>query len=266
MSGDELAVLALSGVASVVAWSVWIAALFRVPKMRRAHSGRPLLFIVPLLALLLLFLVLRTAASSDVRDSATYLTFYMVMGAAWIGTAALWMGIVGISPRDDVAERGNPAAAYAIAGGVLAIALCFAGGNIGDGPGWWVVVFSAALSTGVLYLLWIFLEDRTSVSDAVTIDRDAASGIRLAGFLVACGIILGRAVAGDWVSAGETVRDFALVAWPVMVLFLVALLLERATRPTPARPVPAVATHGALPALAYVAVAAAYVLSLGPAA
>lgn len=266
MSGDEVAVLVLSGIAAATAWSVWIVTLFRVPRIRREHAGRPLMFVVPLLALGLLFLVLRTAASSDVRESGTYLTFYMVMGAAWIGAASLWMGIVGISPRDDVAERGNQAAAYAIAGGVVAIALCFAGGNIGDGPGWWVVVFSAALATGVFYLLWVFFEDRTSVSDAVTIDRDTASGIRLAGFLIACGLILGRAVAGDWVSVGATLRDFAIVAWPVMVLFVLALLLEPASRPTPARPLPSVATRGVLPGLGYIAAAAAYVASLGPAA
>mgnify|MGYP006204508805 CR=1 FL=1 len=96
----------------------------------------------------------------------------------------------------EMAERGNAAAAYAGAGAVVAIALCFAGGNIGDGPGWWVVVFSAALSTGVFYLLWLFFEGQASISDAITIDRDPAVALRIAGFFVGSGLILGRAVAG----------------------------------------------------------------------
>ncbi len=266
MSPDEGIVFALSGVLAVMAWTVWMVALFRVPKMRRQHGGRPLLFLAPLFALGMLFVVLRTAASHDVRESPVYLMFYMIMGSAWIGLSAMFIGTMGISPRDDVAERGNAAASYAAAGAIMAIALCFAGGNIGDGPGWWVVVFSAALSTGVFYLLWLFFESQGSISDAITIDRDRASGLRLAGFLVACGVILGRAVAGDWESAAGTVHDFAILAWPVIVLFGIALLVERVARPTPARPIPSIATRGALPALGYIAAAALYVLSLGPAA
>lgn len=266
MTPDEGAVFALSGTLAVITWAVWIVALFRVPKMQRQRAGRPLLFIAPLIALALLFLVLKTAAASDVRDSGLYLAFYMVMGSAWIGISVRLIGIMGISPRDDVAERGNAAAAYAGAGAVIAISLCFAGGNIGDGPGWWVVVFSAALSTGVFYLLWLFFEGQASISDAITIDRDPASGIRLAGFLIGCGVILGRAVAGDWESAAGTVHDFAVVAWPVIVLFLAAIAVERITRPTPSRPLPPVATRGALPAIGYIAASLLYVVSLGPAA
>jgi hypothetical protein len=39
-------------------------------------------------------------------------------------------------------EHGNPAA-----GAILGLTLAFARGNIGNGPGWWVVVFSAGMST-----------------------------------------------------------------------------------------------------------------------
>ena len=69
---------------------------------------------------------------------------------------------------------------------------CFAGGNVGDGPGWWVVVFCAALSTGALFLLWGALQAATDLADSIVIERDGASAVRLAGFLVACGLVLGR--------------------------------------------------------------------------
>jgi hypothetical protein len=105
--------------------------------------------------------------------------------------------------------------------------LCFAGANIGNGPGWWVVVFSATLSTGGFFLLWAVVEWLTGVSEMVTVERTSGSGLRLGGFLAGAGIVLGRAVAGDWVSAEATVRDFVVVAWFVLPLAAVAVILER---------------------------------------
>jgi hypothetical protein len=98
----------------------------------------------------------------------------------------------------------------------------------------------------------------------VTIDRDAAAGIRLAAFVLACGAIFGRAAAGDWVSAVDTVRDFVVAALPVVVLLAAATLVERVARPTPARPRPSVVLYGVAPGLVYVAAAALHILRLGP--
>ena len=125
---------------------------------------------------------------------------------------------------------GAPSAAVAIAGALLGITLCFAGGNIGDGPGWWVVVFSAGVATAGLFAAWLLLEALTGISDTVTIDRDLAAGVRLGGLLVACGLRLGWAVAGDWISAEATLRDFAANAWLVLVLLAIAVLVERVAR------------------------------------
>ena len=41
---------------------------------------------------------------------------------------------------------------------MLGVTLCYAGGNIGNGPGWWVVVFSAGLSTVALFAAWMVLD------------------------------------------------------------------------------------------------------------
>ena len=106
-------------------------------------------------------------------------------------------------------ERANGSASLAVAGAIIGITLAYAGGNIGDGPGWWVVVFCAALATLALFAAWMLLELASGVSDAVTVDRDPSAGMRLGGFLVACGLILGRS-AGDWISVDATVRDFVL--------------------------------------------------------
>ena len=81
--------------------------------------------------------------------------------------------------------------------------------------------------------------------------------------LTAAGLVLGRAVAGDWVSAGATVRDFVRVGWPVVILFTAEALLHRVFRASPTNPRPGVVTSGALPALAYVAAAAVYAARVG---
>jgi uncharacterized membrane protein YjfL (UPF0719 family) len=222
------------------------------------------LYAYPVLCAALLTAVLRLYASSDVRDSSVYILFYFAMGMAWLGLAARYfLPYFGLSSRDDVVERKNPAAAHAIGGALLGVTLCFAGGNIGNGPGWWVVVFSAALSTAAFFVLWALLDRFTGLADAVTVERDPASGLRLAGYFLGSGLILGRAVAGDWVSVNATVADFGKLAWPVLLLWLAAVLLERTFRPTKETPLPSPVTHGLAPLGAYVALAFFFLAQAG---
>ena len=255
MSGDEVVVLIGSGILALVCWGAWYLAPLNVARPFRRATADSLLYLTPPVAMGLLYFVLRAASAHDVRDDPTYLAMYLVLGAAWIGLWVRWLALAGISARDDVVERGNMSAATAVSGAILAIMLCYAGGNIGDGPGWWVVVFSASLATVCLFAVWILLELISGVSDVVTIDRDPAAGIRLAAFLVAAGLILGRSVAGDWISAEATVTDFAAMAWPAAALVVVAAIIERWFRPTPDNPRPAVVMYGLVPAALYVAAA-----------
>ena len=263
MSDDEVGVLVISIIVTIVSWGAWYIAPAFVRRVGPAPWGSVLLQVTPLAAGAMLWLVLRTASSHDVRDDPTYLFMYLVLGAAWVGVWIRLLALTGISKRDDVVERSNSSAALAVAGAMFGITLCYAGGNIGDGPGWWVVVFSAGLATVAFFAVWMVLETVTGVSDTVTVDRDPSGGLRLAGFLVACGLILGRGAAGDWVSAEATVRDFALTAWPVIVLVVVAASVERLARPTPASPRPALVTYGIFPALLYIAGAAYQVMRVG---
>ena len=263
MSGDEVAVLVVSGALALFGWIPWYARALRIRRLGAAPRGYALLFSVPPLCAVLLAVVLLTLAASDVRDAPRYIGLYMVIGAAWIAAGAHSLALVGVSARDDVAERRNPAAAFAIAGALIGITLCFAGGNVGDGPGWWVVLFSAGLATTCLLLIATLLETITGISDAVTIDRDIAAGVRLGGFFVAGGIILGRAAAGDWVSATATVRDFAWIAWPVLLVVAGAAFVERFARPTVRRPISPTLTHGVIPALILILAALLHVARLG---
>lgn len=261
MSGDELVVLLASGVVTTVAWLTWYVRAVRLGRVPAASRG--LLLLSPLVGAVMLFGALKTLAADDVRDAPEYLLLYMLLGGAWIAFGMWFLPMLGLSARDDVLERGNRAAADAVAGALIAITLCFIGANIGDGPGWWVVVFSAGLSTGALLLTWLILEMATGISDEVTIDRDRAAGIRLAGFLVACGVIFGRAAAGDWESAALTVSDFWQVAIPVVPLLVAAAIVEFVLRPTPSHPRPSVVGYGAAPAVLYLSVAVVVLMRIG---
>jgi hypothetical protein len=263
MSGDEVAVLLASATLSVALWLGWFAHPLSITRMGSPTPARPLLVGAPIAAAAILLLVLLTAASHDVRTAPQYILMYLALGFAWVGVSVQLLPYFGISARDDAVERRNRAAAWAAAGAVIGIMLCFAGGNIGDGPGWWVVVFSAGLSTAALFVMLAILDGVSGVTEHVTVERDIAAGIRLAGFLVAAGLILGRGVAGDWVSAAATIRDFAVSSWPAAMLLVGAALVERLARPTPARPHPPEVAFGVIPAIVYLAVGLLHIVRLG---
>ena len=173
--------------------------------------------------------MLRSLASADVRNDSAFLAYYMILGAGWIGACWKAFPMLGVSPRDDVIERGGSAAGWVVNGAVFATMLAFAGGNIGNGPGVNVVLFSSLLSTGALFLSWLVLEMSTQpcLSDRITIGRDEAAGIRLAGLLISLGALFGAGVSGDWISVGDTVFTFAKFSWPALILVSLAWLVEK---------------------------------------
>jgi len=255
MSGDEILVLCVSGLLGPLMWGLWF---WRLSGLDRTGQRRS--FLSALLATLsacaaALLLVLLTLSAHDVRDSFRYLCLYMLLGSAWVRAAERCLPWLGVSTRDDLVERGNDAALPAVAGFLGGMTLAYAGANIGDGPGWWVVVVCAGIASLAVLLMWVLLEMSASVAEQVTVERDRAAGWRLGAFLLACGAIAGRAVAGDWISAEATVRDFVFRAWPLVVLLVVAALVERAARPRPDRLRTSFVALGVMPACAYLAVA-----------
>lgn len=263
MSDDEVLVLLASVGVAATSWAMWLVRLFQL--RQRMHSGveRAWLWAAPLLASVLTLLVLLFFSSKDVRTDPKYIFFYLMFAAAWVGLLRLVTPLYGISSRDDALERRNVAAAAAWFGAVIGFTLCFAGGNIGDGPGWWVVVYAAGLATVTLLFLWVAYERLTGISEVVTVERDTAGGLRLAGWLIASGVVLGAGVAGDWKSAGQTNVDFIKRAWPVLILFVAAYLVERLAKPSPNQPQSNVATFGILPLTTYILVACVWVAFIG---
>lgn len=263
MSGDELFALIISFVVGGLGWKLWIEGLLTLKPEFRRSTTQLLATLTPLLSAAAMLFVLLKWSAHDVRSSVVYTGFYLAMWFGWSGVMNFLLGIVGLSCRDDVLERGNPAAGLAVSGAMLGLTLAFAGGNIGDGPGWWVVIFSAGLATATMLGLWITGNFLSRVADAITIDRDVAAGWRAWGFFVGAGLILGRAVAGDWHSGGQTITDFITKGWWVLILWGIAVGLDVLARPTPQQPAPNRILCGLLPGLLYLAMSVGVVLAQG---
>src|SRR5204863_3561268 len=101
----------------------------------------------------------------------------------------------------------------ALCGAVLGVALTYTGGNLGERPSYWNNFYWAGLASISLLLLWLVLEIGANVSISIAEERDLASGVRLCGFLLAIGSVLGRAVAGDLHPNHATLRDFGHDGW-----------------------------------------------------
>jgi hypothetical protein len=264
LSDDELMVMVISAAVSIVLWARWYYLCLAPRRLLSSFRERWPLWLMPLLCAAVTLAILLTVSSFDVSSSALYTTFYLVLGAAWVGAALLLAPLLGLRPFVDIAHRRNAAARPMLAGAMLGLTLAFAGGNIGDGPGWWVVFYSSGLATLAFLLAWLALDLLASATEAVTIDRSAAAGVRLGALFVANGLILGRAAAGDWQSVAATNADFAAQAWMAGVLMLVEAAASRILRPSATTPRPSVLLAGIPAALLYLAAAAVWLDVVGP--
>lgn len=263
ISGDEAMALMVSGTVALI---MWVRVLLNVSALRLRPRRSPVvdaaLFGLPAVITIALVAMLMSWADAAVRTSIVYLFFYVVLGLAWVG-AALWIfGWLGISLRDDALERNNGAAAVALYGGCVALTLAYAGGNFGDGPGWWVVVFSSGLGTLSLVALWIAFNKLTWIVDRIVIDRDVGAALHVSLLFIACGVVAMRSAAGDWQSAVQTIIDFAPGWLPMLGLLAFAVAVERVLRPLRA-PGPRTRSLSVAAGLAELGVAVVWVLWRG---
>jgi uncharacterized membrane protein YjfL (UPF0719 family) len=177
-------------------------------------------------AAVFLFWLLGNWAAHDVVDSMIYRVFYFVLGVGWMVVSLVFFGWLGLSLRDDVMERRNPAAAFAIAGAVCGSGVIYAMANTGDGPGWWCVIVAAILSQAACFIGWVVLMQVTRLHARITVDRDLGAGFRAGFWLLGSGILLGRAAAGTWTSIEATWHEFLDVAVMFPALIFAAVALE----------------------------------------
>lgn len=183
--------------------------------------------LLPGIALVLFLITMLGFAASDVVSNGFYIIFYVIMGFAWLLVGLFFVSAVfNLSWIDDCLHLNNRAALLAFCGAFLGTAVIYCGANVGEGPGWWCVVFAGGLG-GVAWLLlgWV-LGKLTRLFERVTVERDLGCGIRTGFYLLATGIILAKASSGDWTSFGMTVVEFA-DGWIAVPLTLLAFAVER---------------------------------------
>jgi hypothetical protein len=164
LDGDELLALLISLAIAVVGAVRWYASLFRVTSFASPARHRLALGVFPLLCIALIHEVLACCAAREVRQDATYQWLFLIGEAAWLALAAIGLLASDIHPRDDAIETRNPAAVVAMCGTWLGATLCYAGGNIGEGPTIWTTFAPAAAATLVLFLSLLFLQLSTGVA------------------------------------------------------------------------------------------------------
>jgi uncharacterized membrane protein YjfL (UPF0719 family) len=263
--GDAMAddpIFVAFDIAAVIALGWWVYKLFKpTHHVYRQHRWRIAILASLAVSAVVILFVLRQWASFDVVDAPYYIVGYMALGIVWITAAAgLLARFTDIRFQQDVRERNNFAAAVAIGGMLIGNAIAYAGGNIGDGPGFQVVIFSALLSTFTVYAAVWLMAVASDGEERITIDHDPGAALRLAAVAVGVGIIAGRAAAGDWVSVAATLEDYVAVAWPAILFVAAAIIHERATPP-------AYAGEGflrsAIFAVLFIGTATAYVTAYG---
>lgn len=210
----------------VLIWVPWYHQAALVNPLGLPFRMRYCVFLLPVCCPALNLIVLLTLSAQDVQRDPLYIGFYLIVAAGWIGAMTLVFPCFGLSLRDDVLERGNPAALMALSGAVIGATCSFAGANVGDGPGVEAVVLSALLSSAVFFACWFAVERILSASEAITVDRNVAFATRFAGFLIALGLLAGWSVAGNWESFEGTLRDLAFSLPPVLALNVAMISAE----------------------------------------
>jgi hypothetical protein len=239
---------------------LWYARLLSVKRWPGGLENRSFVAGVPLFCALLMLVVLRNWADHEVRESGWYQAAFLIAWAAMIILAHLVSRLLGLDCLELGLAGRNRAVVWAWAGLLLGTTLAVAGANIGEGPTEATTLGPMIMAVISLLILWIFFAVATRSTLSVTVERDVASGARLAGLLVAWGLILGRSVAGDWVSTGATMQDF----WqqglrPAILLLCLAIPIELWERPRRRRPFPPIKGAGVVPACLFLGFALVWI-------
>ncbi|HHW22503.1 MAG TPA: hypothetical protein GXX26_06430 [Clostridiaceae bacterium] len=227
MDGFEFLIFIFSGyysLNSIFRWyrrlgSMWPSGQYKTLKLTFGF--------LPAVSYAMILYTLKVLASFDVVGAFIYILFYIFLGFAWI-FAGLYLVFMSfdLSWIDDAVENKNKAAMFAVTGAFLGLTIIYSGANVGDGPGWWCVLFAGGLGLIAWILLGILMNKFTGIFERISVERDIYCGIRFGCYLLASGIILGRASAGDWTSFSVTIVEF-LVGWPVLPLTVLAIFIER---------------------------------------
>jgi uncharacterized membrane protein YjfL (UPF0719 family) len=163
---------------------------------------------------------------ADLQAIALYgvMTIAMMLVASWLCEKVL---LSRFNNTKEVVEDQNLGTAFVEAGVHIANGLILLAIQQGAGP-WWVGVVFWALAQGVLMILGLLYEKATPHSIHDELEKDnAAVGLALAGALVGMGNIISLAVAGDFVTWGDSLITFgADVAFGLLILLIIKRLTD----------------------------------------
>jgi uncharacterized membrane protein YjfL (UPF0719 family) len=220
-------------------------------------------YICAVSALTLVAVTLEFWGAAEIRANVPEVFFLTFIAAVWLILASKLFPWFGLSLRDDVFERENLSVLIALCGAILAIGFIYAGANIGEGTSYTNNFFCDAIGTISFFLLWFIVELVGKISRSIAEERDLATGLRMCGLFLAFGLIIGRALAGDWHSEVATLRDFVRDGWPAALFLLLASIMEPFIRPNRRNAFPPWFACGLLPAALYILMASAWVWHLG---
>jgi uncharacterized membrane protein YjfL (UPF0719 family) len=265
MTTGELFLLMIGLSGTALGMIFWYRPLFGIRSFTLPAMVRFGLFLLPLVSVLIIISILSAFAAAEVRQNLKYLLLFVLLGLAWCFALVLMMPLFGLNYRADALHGGNLSVATVATGLMVGTAFLFAGSNIGEGETVWSTVIPAIVATAVFLLSWAIIEIIAKPFEAITLERDQTSAVRLAGAHVANGIILGRAMAGDYVTAADTARDFVATSWPVLAIVSATIVLQRWLSPQKSKAEsPDVFRTGVLPAVSTIGCAIVWVISVGP--
>jgi hypothetical protein len=200
---------------NLIFWGVWYADIVTITSLASRPVVRRPLYLAPLACWVGLLLVTFAAG-------VPYWWLVAMGGALAVGILMLALPWLGVDPREDVAERRNEAATWVICGAIAGLTLAFAVPLV-ERPGEAIAFVRSILAAVALLGVWYVLELVAAPNEAVTVDRDVAAGRRLAGFLVAAGLLLGHLAADSFTDLGR----LGIKAAAVPVLLLLAILVRK---------------------------------------
>jgi len=265
LGADEIFFILVAGLVGFFTLIRFYRDLLQVWTGRTTAFSRLALALLPPISILLLFYVLqRWGDALQVNGHPFYIALFIVGLCAWQGLTTRLVAAWGINIRGDVLERRNAAAAIFIGGAIFGTGLLYTFCNVGAGPTIWTTIVPAGVGTAVLVIVaWIALWP-ARIINVIVIDRDIPTAMRHMGLWITGGIILGRAMAGDWISWQQTFTAFCIQGAPVLFLMALTMVLDALLRPTPQEPRPSVLSSGVAPVFIDAAITTVWLIYLGP--
>lgn len=104
-------------------WLYWYLRLFAISRLASTDRDRALLYVMPVIAMIALLLLLFGGKATMAEIGVLLAHPCFVMAYFLVGVGACAVPLVGLSPRQDVAERRNHGASWAIGGAILGLSL-----------------------------------------------------------------------------------------------------------------------------------------------